>query len=212
MTAILLSIAACDSGNITRLPETPIGLQATVRNGAQNYTIEVTSFNNGRVGIKRFWNGEAYSSEQLYRGLYRISGVYAKASFEAEINEDAIDALFPLREGNTTSFEGNMIRIDKPVVRQLWVRMTVVKASSMVINDKRWPTWVIEIQSEYGTKSGAVASQAIIHYSEELGMALKKTVREDGHQYFWRFTDLTLPDGDDELRRAPIQNRGTIMI
>ena len=216
----VLFISACgtESGPKKTDVETlvQIGTRSVIQWHGQELIADITEIAGDIVTSEIRWHGDVMSSRDYYRGLYPVSGLENGYQFEVEYDEDAMQSLFPLAPGKSISFEGRLNVVSEGATQPIWVYITVTKEKFIKLPTGNQKVYVVDIVTEY-TKDGSTRTKINqVYYSPELMMVLKSVMKEDGHQSYWRVTNVEQPKPGETTPRAPQSEKprrsGTVMI
>ncbi len=210
--SLLLILAACDPPKTNRLPETPLGLQAIMRLGGQDFFLEVTDVEDNLASIEFLWHGELYAAHRYYRGLFPVSGTAEGEQYEIDLDTKILDELFPLAPGKQVNFAGTFTNVDSGALADVLVHMSVLKETHMKVGEKEFQIFVIEIQSQYRFGDQISSKTNLVYYAPEIGFILKSVRVENGRKFYWQIMSVELPDTQDTSVRRRRNNRGTVMI
>ena len=213
LASVCLAVAACNPvpAEDPALPLPAEGLHAVIKANGQMFDLKVTAVTGKEAVVEIRWDDQLVSLRQLYRGLYPISGSDNGFEFVNEFDQAAVDRLFPLAVGKDSAFEGLYRVVGSNVVGTSWVHIGVSGESTLKLKDGEYKVFVIDITTDLEIEGRSVNFSKVVHFSPELGLALKTTMTEGGMKFYSRILSVDHPEpapqNDNERNRL-----GTMMI
>ena len=209
---VTLALVACSPPPADdRFPTTPGGITALIRQQSQDFDWEVTDITNNIITTETFWNSERVIRRKYYRGLYPVYGMDFGKSFEMEFDYKLLDQLFPLKIGNTVTFEGVMLLLEDNYQAQALVQLEVTDTAVQQIDEVAYPVYVIEVTSRFSAGNESDVTRTTLSYSFDLGLVLKSVTKGSGAQSYWRIRSIDVPaDAKPKIRRR--NPAGTVRI
>ena len=217
MLALLsvLLVAACGPG--MQVPETAtaiVGTKAVIKVHRNELVAEVTDVT-GRLVTTEFsnWAGEFLYNRTEYRGLIPVSGTEADGGqWELDFDERHLEAIFPLRPGKEVAFKGTLIDIERGTSFEMWGHIEVVGEKILDLPTGKRKVVVLNFTREYSRKDKTKRQIDIIYYDPEYSMILKKVIRSQGAQTYWRVVKVERPGKPGNTPTTRQRRSGTVMI
>jgi len=209
-----LLVAACGQNSQVPASATAIvGTKAVVKYHRRELVSVVTDVTDKLVTTEfSNWNGDLAFTQTDYRGLLAVSGSKAGGhQWELDFNENLLEAFFPLEVGKEVAFEANIKYISSGKSFDLWGHLEVLGDKVIDLADGKRKVKVIEYTRRFAWDGKTKLATDIIYYDPEYSMTLKRVMREEGSQTFWRVISVERPGN---VVNTPTRQRrsGTVMI
>ncbi|MBL4789824.1 MAG: hypothetical protein JKY60_12550 [Kordiimonadaceae bacterium] len=211
----MLAVAACDNGRAIPVTSTVIvGTKAIFIRDRETYTFEVTDVSEKFVTTEvSNLDGDLISRETFYRGLYQTSQFgLGRRQWELEFDENQLESLFPLKQGNKTSIAGTLNIIDTGEAYEYVTSFSVLGEKTVDLADGLHKVMVIEIESVYLFPNKTISRREVMYYDPKMSMILKKITWADHKKHYWRVKSVEIPGGPAQVTPTRQRRSGTVMI